>query len=130
MSCSIFKKKEEPNNVIIHEVVLDSNTPKKQGEGVFTVVEQMPEFPGGQEALDKFMKDNLKTSRKYKKGNSYAQFIIEKNGSISDVKIIRGLSNKQDIEVVLLISTMPNSIPGKQRGKLVRVRNVLPVKFD
>jgi protein TonB len=131
MNCSVSKKKEKNQEAIIHEVVLSPNTPKdKKGEEIFTVVEKQPEFPGGQKALDDFIKLNLKDSRKYKKGNVYAQFIIEKDGSITDIKIIRGLSNKQDIEVVRLISTMPNWIPGKQREKKRRVRYVLPVKFN
>lgn len=129
MSCSVAKKKEQQKEVVIHTVSIEQNTSNNKGEEVFTVVENPPEFPGGQDELDKFIQENLKSSRRFKKGNAYVQFIVEKDGSLTDIKIIRGLSPSQDKEVLRLISIMPKWIPGKQREKNVRVRYVLPVKF-
>ncbi|MEZ7902183.1 MAG: protein TonB [Urechidicola sp.] len=116
ISYSIFKKNESSNSVTIYNE-----------EDVFTVVENPPTFPGGQSALDIFIQENLIISRKYKKGNVYTSFIIEKNGSITDVKILRGLTPAQDKEAVRLVLSMQNWNPGKQREEAVRVRNVLPV---
>tara|TARA_B110000977_G_scaffold53194_1_gene72303 strand:+ start:1668 stop:2060 length:393 start_codon:yes stop_codon:yes gene_type:complete len=116
ISYSIFKKNESSNSVTIHNE-----------EDVFTVVENPPTFPGGQSALDIFIQENLIISRKYKKGNVYTSFIIEKNGSITDVKILRGLTPAQAKEAVRLVLSMQNWNPGKQREEAVRVRNVLPV---
>ncbi|MFQ3336423.1 MAG: protein TonB [Flavobacteriales bacterium] len=116
ISYSIFKKNESSNSVTIYNE-----------EDVFTVVENPPTFPGGQSALDIFIQENLIISRKYKKGNVYTSFIIEKNGSITDVKILRGLTPAQAKEAVRLVLSMQNWNPGKQREEAVRVRNVLPV---
>ena len=116
ISYSIFKKNESSNSVTIYNE-----------EDVFTVVENPPTFPGGQSALDIFIQENLIISRKYKKGNVYTSFIIEKNGSITDVKILRDLTPAQDKEAVRLVLSMQNWNPGKQREEAVRVRNVLPV---
>ena len=127
ISCSTLKKKEEQNKAS-QQIITVNNQNKDTEEEVYTVVEQNPEFPGGQVELDKFIAKN-KSAKRFKKGTVYAQFIIEKDGSLTDIKIIRGLSAKENSETIRLIKCMPKWAPGKHRDTAKRVRYVLPVKF-
>jgi protein TonB len=100
---------------------------------VFTIVENMPEFPGGEAAMRKYIGKNIKypnLARENKvEGTVYIQFVINQNGEISDVKILRGIGAGCDEEALRVIKKMPAWAPGKQRGKPVRVQFTLPVKF-
>jgi Ca-activated chloride channel family protein len=99
----------------------------------FVIVETMPEFPGGKKALEKYFADNLKYPEVAKNagisGSVVVSFVVEDDGSLSDIKIIKGLGYGCDEEVLRLINHMPKWKPGKQRGKAVSVRITLPVKF-
>lgn len=100
---------------------------------VFSVVEQMPEFPGGDEARMLFLSKNIKYPRSAKEdgiqGNVYATFVVEKDGTLSDIKILRGLSSDINAEVIRVINLFPKWNPGKQRGKVVRVQYSMPFRF-
>ncbi len=100
---------------------------------VFVVVEQSPEFPEGDEARMRFLQKNIKYPRsaqeERRQGVVYATFVIEKDGSLSDIKILRGLSLDLDAEVIRVIKLFPKWIPGKQRGKVVRVQYSMPFRF-
>ncbi|MFI5134925.1 MAG: energy transducer TonB [Chitinophagales bacterium] len=100
---------------------------------VFTFVEQMPQFPGGQESLMEFLESNLQypdSARHYDvEGRVVANFIVNEDGSICDAKIVHGLGHGCDEEVLRVISIMPKWIPGKQNGTLVKVYFNLPVTF-
>ena len=98
------------------------------------VVEQMPQFPGGQQALFKFLSENVKYPAIAKEnriqGRVICQFIINKDGSITDVEVVRsGGDPSLDKEAVRVLKAMPNWIPGRQQGKLVRVKYAVPVNF-
>lgn len=103
------------------------------GDMVFTVVEIQPEFPGGLTALNDYLSSNLKYPKKEKKkgieGTSYLQFKVNKDGTLSDISIIKGLSPACDAEAVRLIKNSPPWKPGKQNGKVMTTNFVLPVKF-
>lgn len=100
---------------------------------VMTVVEIMPEFPGGQEALFRY----LSTSVKYPdvaidsgiQGMVYVQFVVMTNGTISAARILRGVSPEIDAEALRVVNAMPAWKPGEQRGKKVRVQYNLPLRF-
>ena len=100
---------------------------------IFTVVESMPEFPGGMGELMKFLAVNIKYPPLAKEsgiqGRVFINFVVEPNGSISNVKVLRGIGGGCDEEAVRVVESMPNWKPGKQRGKSVRVSYNLPVKF-
>jgi protein TonB len=100
---------------------------------IFTVVESMPEFPGGMGELMKYLAENIKYPPLAKEsgiqGRVFINFVVEPNGSISNVKVLRGIGGGCDEEAVRVVSKMPNWKPGKQRGKAVRVSYNLPVKF-
>lgn len=107
---------------------------KAQQEGeIFVVVENQPVFPGGEKALVEFISRNLKypveSEKKGVQGTVFANFVIETDGSVSNVKILRGLNQECDAEVIRVISMMPKWTPGTQKGKPVRVSFNIPVKF-
>ena len=101
---------------------------------VFQVVEQMPEFPGGMGECMKWLQANIKypmeAKEKGEHGRVIVQFIVEKDGSITDVKVVRSVSPILDAEALRVISSMPKWKPGMQRGKVVKVKYTMPVMFN
>ncbi len=101
---------------------------------VFQVVEQAARFPGGFDKMNKFLSDNIKYPEKARKDNVQGRvmlsFIIETDGSISDVKVLRGIGKECDAEAVRVIKSMPKWEPAKNKGKKVRQEFVLPVTFS
>jgi len=99
----------------------------------FVNVEQQPEFPGGMEAFLKYVGDHVKYPAIAREngiqGRVYVQFTVDKDGSIKDVKIQKGIGGGCDEEAVRVISTMPRWKPGRQNGNTVQVRHTLPIKF-
>ena len=103
-------------------------------EEVFVVVEKMPEFPGGQAALFKYLSENVKypviAQENGIQGRVICQFVVNKDGSIVDVEVVRtGGDPSLDKEAVRVIKSMPKWSPGQQRGKAVRVKYTVPVNF-
>ncbi|MDE5999308.1 MAG: energy transducer TonB, partial [Bacteroidaceae bacterium] len=103
-----------------------------EGE-IFEVVEQNPMFPGGEAALLKYLQKNLKYPAQAQdngiQGRVMVQFVVNKDGSVVEPKIIRSVDPSLDKEAMRVVSAMPKWTPGKQRGKTVRVRYTLPVTF-
>ena len=107
---------------------------EEEEDVVFKVVEQQPEFPGGPQALFKFLSENVKypviAQENGIQGRVVCQFTVNKDGSIVDVDVVRsGGDASLDKEAVRVIKSMPKWNPGKQRGKPVRVRYTVPVSF-
>jgi protein TonB len=102
-------------------------------EEVFTIVESMPEFPGGQKEMFKYLGKNIKFPAAAKangiQGKVYVNFTIGKNGEIRDIKILRGVHDLLDKEAVRVVKAMPKWKAGKQRGKTVSVSYNLPINF-
>ena len=100
---------------------------------VFIVVEESPQYPGGDEAWQKFLVENLTYPQAAREasiqGTVYVTFIVEKDGSITEPAVSRGIGAGCDEEVLRVVRQMPRWTPGKQRGKAVRVRVSIPVKF-
>ena len=103
-------------------------------EEVFLVVEEDPEFPGGLDALSKFIADNIKYPQLAKENNItgkvFVSFVVEKDGRVGQVKILRDIGGGCGNEAVRVVKMMPRWKPGKQRGKPVRTQFNLPVNFD
>ena len=103
-------------------------------EEVFLVVEEDPEFPGGLDALSKFIADNIKYPQLAKENNItgrvFVSFVVEKDGRVGQVKILRDIGGGCGNEAVRVVKMMPKWKPGKQRGKAVRSQFNLPVNFD
>ena len=105
---------------------------KMEGE-LFTVVEEQPEFEGGMEAFYQYIGNEmtypLQARQRGVEGRVDIQFVVEKDGSLSDVKAIKGIGAGCDSEAVRVVQNSPAFKPGKQRGKPVRVRMMMPIVF-
>ncbi|MCF8379180.1 MAG: energy transducer TonB [Bacteroidales bacterium] len=100
---------------------------------IFTVVESMPGFPGGDEARMKYLYDNIEYPQMAREsgiqGRVFVTFVVERDGHITDVRVLRGIGGGCDEEAIRVIKNMPNWVPGKQRGKPVRVQFNMPILF-
>ncbi|MBR4138110.1 MAG: energy transducer TonB [Bacteroidales bacterium] len=100
---------------------------------VFKVVEEMPEFPGGTAKLLEYIQKNMKYPMMAREsdiqGKVYVQFVVEPDGSISNVQVLRGIGGGCDEEAVRVVQSMPKFKPGKQRGAPVRVQYMVPIVF-
>lgn len=112
---------------------MTSTAQTKKNDMVFDVVEVMPQFPGGQIAMLKYIMENIKYPEQAMKegiqGRVTVRFIVEKDGSISDVKPVLSVHPLLNKEAVRVVKSMPKWSPGKHNGKPVRVRFNLPVMF-
>lgn len=96
-------------------------------------VEKMPEFPGGQEALNRYLVRNIKypllAQENGIQGRVVCQFVVNSDGSIVDIAVVRGVEESLDKEAIRVIKSMPKWTPGRQGGKSVRVKYTLPIRF-
>lgn len=106
---------------------------EKEDDVIFQVVEKSAEYPGGMQELYKFLNKNLNYPAAAKEagiqGRVVCQFVVNKDGSLVDVKIVKGLDPDLDREALRVINMMPKWKPGEQSGKKVRQRYTLPVQF-
>ena len=106
---------------------------KEEPEQVFDMVEQMPTFPGGQEALMKYIGKNLRypaiAQENGVQGRVICQFVVGKDGQVRDVVVVRTLDPSCDKEAIRVLTSMPKWIPGKQNGKAVSVKYTVPIMF-
>ena len=119
---------------VIIQAPVELEQPEEDDEVVFVVVETMPEFPGGQQALFKYLSENVKypviAQENGIQGRVICQFVVNKDGKIVDVEVVRsGGDPSLDKEAIRVIKSMPPWKPGKQRGKPVRVKYTVPVNF-
>lgn len=107
--------------------------PEPEEEEIFVVVEKSPEFPGGTNALYDYLRKNMKYPAICREsgitGRVIVSFTVNKDGSIVDVEVVKGVHPQMDKEAVRVVSAMPKWSPGEQRGKPVRCRFNLPVNF-
>jgi protein TonB len=100
---------------------------------IFTIVEKMPEFPGGEEALMNYLSKNIKYPQTAKElgiqGTVYVSFVVDQYGNINNVKLLRGIGGGCDEEAVRVVEKMPRWNPGKQGGRPVKVEYRLPIRF-
>ncbi len=100
---------------------------------VFTIVEEMPSFPGGEQKLLEYVAKNTKYPQIAREsgiqGRVFVNFVVEPDGRVSNVKVVRGIGGGCDEEAIRVIKSLPKWKPGKQRGKAVRVSYNLPVNF-
>ena len=115
----------------IKEEMLESRA--NEGE-VYQICETMPDFPGGMVACMKFLGENIKypeeAIKNKKEGRVIVQFIVNKDGSIKDAKVVRSIDPSLDEEALRVVSLMPKWIPGQNQGKAVRVKYTIPVMFS
>lgn len=130
------KGNDDANGEILKakEVIAEPEPPKHEEENkVFDIVEQQPMFPGGPAALMKYLSEHTKypvvAQENGVQGRVTVQFVVEKDGSISDVHVLRGVDPSLDKEAVRVVKSLPRWTPGKQNGITVRVNYRVPVLF-
>lgn len=116
------------------EVIAQPEPPKHEEESkVFDVVEQMPSFPGGNGALLEYLATHVKypvvAQENGVQGRVIVSFVVERDGSITDVRVVRSVDPSLDREAARVVSSMPRWTPGKQNGSAVRVKYNVPVMF-
>lgn len=106
---------------------------EESAQQIFTVVEEMPKFPGGDAELLKFIAKSIKypviAQENGIQGRVICSFVVNRDGAIVDAEVLRGVDPSLDKEALRVISTMPKWTPGKQRGKPVRVKYTVPITF-
>ena len=125
---------DDKNTEVIIQAPVEVQEEEEEEEVVFVVVEKMPEFPGGQQALFKYLSENVKypviAQENGIQGRVICQFVVNKDGKIVDVEVVRsGGDPSLDKDAVRVIKSMPHWKPGQQRGKPVRVKYTVPVNF-
>ena len=106
---------------------------EEDDEEFFMVVENMPEFPGGDLGLMKYIQKNVRyppIAKEYNiTGKVYVSFIVDRQGKVTNVKIVRGVDKNLDAEAMRVVKSLPRYTPGRQRGKAVRVMFTIPINF-
>ena len=123
----------EQNEVIEEYVAPEVVEEEVVEQEIFKIVEEMPAFPGGEAKLMEYVAKNVKYPQIAREtgvqGRVYVNFVVEPDGSVSNVSVLRGIGGGCDEEAVRVVKNMPKWKPGKQRGKAVRVSYMLPVNF-
>ena len=123
----------EQNEVIEEYVAPEIEEEEVVEQEIFQIVEEMPSFPGGEQKLLEYVAKNTKYPQIAREsgiqGRVFIGFVVEPDGSISNVKVLRGIGGGCDEEAVRVIKSLPKWKPGKQRGKAVRVSYQIPVNF-
>ena len=135
-------EKEIEEELIIEDMEVDENTEiefieevreEVVEEQIFTIVEEMPSFPGGEAAMMKYLANNIKYPAIAKdaniQGTVYVTFVVNEKGEVKDVKVLRSIGGGTDEEAIRVVQNMPKWKPGKQRGKAVKVQYNLPIRF-
>lgn len=144
LSCACFAQDDKKGTIKVKKVESEKNDTIRRvavSYGVvvedvtLSIVEQMPEFPGGVGKMKKFISENLQYPQSEKEsaisGTVYITFVVEIDGSLTDIKVLRGIPGGPgcDKEALRVVKIMPKWVAGKQNGRVVRVRYNLPIKF-
>jgi protein TonB len=118
---------------IEEQAIVEEEPEEEKEDEIFVFVEDQPTFPGGDEARIKYLQENIKYPEMAKEsgiqGTVYVTFVVEKDGRITNVKVLRGIGGGCDEEAVRIIKNMPRWKPGKQRGRAVRAQFNMPIRF-
>ena len=123
----------DQNEVIEEYVPVEVEEEEVQEQEIFQIVEEMPSYPGGEQKLMEYVAKNIKYPQIAREtgiqGRVFVGFVVEPDGSVSNVKVLRGIGGGCDEEAMRVVKSMPKWKPGKQRGKAVRVSYQIPVNF-
>lgn len=124
---------EVTEETVVEEIVFEEAPEEEEVDEVFTIVEDQPQFPGGMPAFYKFVGDNMKYPAQARRmgieGRVFVQFVVDKDGTVTEVKSVKGIGAGCDEEAERVLRMSPKFKPGKQRGRAVKVRMVLPIIF-
>ena len=119
------EKKAEPQ--------AEATLPQEKTDSIYSVVETMPDYPGGQKELLSFLSRNIKYPTKAEEnkiqGRVVIQFVVNKDGSVSDAKVVRSVDPELDKEALRVVNSMPQWKPGMQKGEAVSVKYTIPIAF-
>ena len=117
----------------VEEIVVKADEPAEETDEIFTIVEESASPKGGMGAFYKYVTDKMKYPPQARRmgidGKVFVEFVVNKDGSISDVRAVKGIGAGCDEEAVRVVQSAPSWTPGKQRGKAVKQRMVLPITF-
>jgi tonB family C-terminal domain len=115
------------------EIIVEEKKPEPKKEEIFAAVEQMPQFPGGEAELMKYVTNHIKyptmAAENNIQGRVVVKFVVKKDGSVGEVQVLRGKDPDLDKEAVRVVRTLPKFIPGKMNGQAVSVWFTLPINF-
>jgi protein TonB len=129
-----FESTEADDATIIDAVPVITEEEPEEDTEVFVIVEDMPEFPGGELALRQWISNNVKypviAAENGVQGKVYVTFVVDRDGSVTNARIARGVDPSLDQEALRVVNNLPKWKPGKQRGKPVRVSYTVPINFQ
>ncbi len=124
---------ESNENITVDYKAVEVQEEEEADAPVFFIVEEMPVFPGGEEALRKYIAQSVKypaiAQENGIQGRVFVAFVVNTKGEVTDVKIARGVDPNLDKEAIRVVNSMPKWSPGKQRGKAVKVSYTVPINF-
>ena len=124
---------EITEETVVEDIVFDEPVEEEVAEEIFTIVEDQPAPKGGMAAFYEFVGKKLKYPAQARRmgieGKVFVEFVVDKDGTITDVKAIKGIGAGCDEEAIRVIQSSPKWNPGKQRGRPVKVRMILPITF-
>ncbi len=130
----VFESLDDDEDLIIDAMPVIEEENEEEANEVFVIVEEMPQFPGGDLALRQWIASNIKypviAAENGIQGRVFVQFVVNTDGSITDVRVARGVDPSLDQEAIRVVRTLPEWKPGKQRGKPVRVSYTVPINFQ
>lgn len=136
VGATTFDKGTDDLNVVrVHkdEIIVEEKKPEPKKDEIFTAVEQMPQFPGGEGELLKYISTHIKyptmAAENNIQGRVVVKFVVQKDGKVGEVVVLRGQDPDLDKEAVRVVKTLPNFIPGKMNGQAVSVWYTLPINF-
>jgi len=125
---------DENTQNVEYQKVEEEEVVDKQETEIFQIVEDQPDFPGGDESRMKFLQENIKypqiANESGIEGRVILTFVVEKNGNITDIKVLKDIGGGCGEEAIRVAKIMPKWKPGKQRGKAVRVQFNMPIMFQ
>jgi protein TonB len=126
IEATVFTQVQEFAPIVVEEEEVEEDV-------IFTVVEDQPSFPGGEEARIRYLTENLRYPQMAREagiqGTVFVTFVVERDGSVTDVRVLRGIGGGCDEEAVRVVRNMPRWEPGRQRGQPVRVQFNMPIRF-
>lgn len=124
---------EVTEETVVEDIVFEEAPEEEEVDEIFTIVEDQPEFPGGMQAFYSYVGKKMKYPSQARRmgieGRVYLEFIVDKDGSVTNVRSVKGIGAGCDEEAVRVMKTVPKFKPGKQRGRPVKVKMVMPIYF-
>ncbi len=124
---------EVTEETVVEDIVFEEAPEEEVVDEIFDIVEDQPEFPGGIGAFYKYVGQNMKYPKQARRmgieGKVYVQFIVDKDGSVTNVRAVKGIGAGCDEEAERVLKSSPKFKPGKQRGRPVKVRMMMPIIF-